>query len=732
MRICTDANQFSSTLFKYVVKGDKTDGPASFIHEKPLLDLTSCLSPTTDRELKQWLRKYDVREPAPDIRGQTSLDETQLHALYRMITKELCIVQGPPGTGKTFTSVEALKIILANQSKNDPPIIVAAQTNHALDQLLTLCLDAGARIVRVGGRTESERIAEHTMFNTRQKFGSSGEPLFRAIDAKRRQACRALTDLTRTVFNDGLLQPEDLLSTGVMTQEQYDSLVDDDMEQTAIHRPHGPFSLWIAGECIETEVIRNKHYDENLSGDDEEYNPEEYEYEDDFANVADDEEDKDRIHGTFIPFMYKWTGKEPSHLSSWYKRAGRELKKADLYAIPKNMRGAVYQLLFERYIEKLKPRFIHYFVDYIKWCKEVKANKWLQDIQMVKQLQVNIVGCTTTGLTKYRGFLAAMGTKTMLIEEAAETRESNITSALYPSLQQLILVGDHMQLAPYCNVRWLGQNPYYLDLSMFERMVNHLGIPYIMLDKQRRMAPEIRSVMVHFYDGLVDHPVALKRDPVPGMGDRRTWLFAHNWEDSVDNNHSRFNSEEASMIANFFAYLVNNGIKQSQITVLTFYKAQRRVLLKKLKMHPSLVTSDEPFEVHTVDSYQGEENDIVLLSLVRSPAAHREYAVGFLDNKNRVIVAISRARRGFYVFGNIVNAANASRESKEIWTPIWNAFINQKRYDPARGLPLQCQPHGNTIWIKNTSGWADNTGGCDQRCNFIRDCGHQCAFPCHV
>jgi helicase required for RNAi-mediated heterochromatin assembly 1 len=651
-------------------------------------------------------------------------------ALHRMITKELCIVQGPPGTGKTFTSVEALKIMLANQNKNDPPIIVAAQTNHALDQLLTLCLDAGARIIRVGGRTESERVAEHTMYNARQKFRPGAEVLHKALDAKRRRACSKLADLATTMFNDTLLQPKDLLEAGVLTQEQYDSLVNDDMEQTEAHRIHGPFSLWLLGECVETQVLRNKHCDKNLSGDDEEYNREEYEYEDDFEHIADDEEDKDRIHGTFIPFAYKWSGKEPTHLSSWHKRAAKELRKADLFTIPKGMRGAVYQLLFERYIEKLKPQFTQCFVDYSHCCKELRANRWLRDVAVVKELQINIVGCTTTGLTKYRGFLSALGAKTMLIEEAAETREANITSALYPSIQQLVLVGDHQQLAPFCNVRWLGQKPYYLDMSMFERMVEHIGIPYVMLDKQRRMAPEIRAVVDSFYHGLVDHPVALKREPVPGMGDKRTWLFSHNWQDDIDSNHSRFNTEEASMIVGFFAYLVNNGVKPAQITVLTFYKAQRRLILKKLKTHPSLVA--ESYQVHTVDSYQGEENDIVLLSLVRSPPVGGEFSVGFLDNKNRVIVAISRARRGFYMFGNVVNAANASRESGEIWNPIWNAFIDQKRFDQRRGLPLQCQPHGKTVWVKNSDGWADNAGGCNEMCNFTRPCGHRCPLKCHT
>ncbi|KAB5546929.1 P-loop containing nucleoside triphosphate hydrolase protein [Coniochaeta sp. 2T2.1] len=726
------AADYDSSLFKYPVYGDKSDPPAKFISETPKVDFSPSLSPTAPREKVEWMRAWDVRDDTPpDIRDYTTMDETQIHALCRMVSRELSIVQGPPGTGKTFTSVEALKIILANQGSGSPPIIVAAQTNHALDQLLTLCLDAGARIARVGGRTESERIEEYTMFNLRQKFGPNPELLFKGLDSRRRKACNALKDLTTTIFNDGLLRPEDLLNTGVITQEQYKSLVDEDMEQTKKHLEHGPFSLWMSGECIETEVLRNKYCDKNLVGDDAEFDREEYEFEGGLENIVEDDEE-DRIYGVFVPFSYKWTGKEPAHLTSWHKRAAKELKRTDLYSIPKNMRGAVYQLLFERFIKKLKPEFMKCFADYIECCKEVKAVRWLRDSGVVRQCHINVVGCTTTGLTKYRGFLAGLGARTMLIEEAAETRESNITSALYPSLQQLILVGDHLQLAPFCNTRWLGEKPYHLDMSMFQRMIDHLLIPYVMLDEQRRMAPEIRAIMDSFYGGLKDHEVARTRKPVPGMGDRRTWLFAHNSEDTADANHSRYNTEEAAMIVNFFAYLINNGIKQSQITVLTFYKAQRRHILKKLKSHPSLAVTPEAFQVQTVDSYQGEENDIVLLSLVRSPPPNGDFKVGFLDNQNRVIVAISRARRGFYVFGNIINASNASRESQEIWVPIWKSFIRQQRYDAKRGLPLQCQPHGNTIWIQNSNGWADNTGGCDQRCTFVRECGHQCGFPCHV
>ena len=54
--------------------------------------------------------------------------------------------------------------------------------------------------------------------------------------------------------------------------------------------------------------------------------------------------------------------------------------------------------------------------------------------------------------------------------------------------------------------------------------------------------------------------------------------------------------------------------------------------------------------ISSVDNYKGEENDIILLSLVRS---NKQYSIGFLKNFNRVCVAFSRAKLGFYIIGNL-------------------------------------------------------------------------------
>jgi helicase required for RNAi-mediated heterochromatin assembly 1 len=701
------------------------------------MDISSLINDAEVGSDVDWtsFKEQNMLQGIPDIARFTTMDDSQIRALHRIVTKELAIVQGPPGTGKTFTSVSALKVLLANRYHEEPPLIVAAQTNHALDQILLHLIGSdditGARICRVGGRTESEQIEQHTLFRLRERtntpIGASG---FRALEGSRHTSIDKIRILADGVFNDRLLDPESLLTAGIITEAQYKSLVDDTMEQTETHENFGPFSIWLADECVESQVIRTKRA-ELANGDDADLQAEEFEYDGDLDNIADDEEDQDRIRGIFVRLDHIWTGKEPAHLTRWERRAEKELEKEDLFLIPKGLRGAVYQLLTARLIAKIQPEFAKLLQENVEICNKLKINKWTQNVKLIQLERIEVVGCTTTGLTKYRGLLAALQPRTMLIEEAAETREANISSALYPSIQQLILVGDHLQLTPQCDVRWLGQEPFNMNVSMFQRMVN-LGVPFVMLNQQRRMIPDIRHVLSPFYPELTDHPLVSdpgKRQPIPGMGGRNAWLFTHDWAEDTDADQSKFNDQEAQMIVNFFAYLVANGMNPSHITILTFYNGQRRVLLRKLRSHGSIIS--ESYNVFTVDSYQGEENDIVLLSMVRSPQQQTAYSVGFLDNQNRAVVAISRARCGFYLFGNMDNALRANSTSFELWGRIWNGFAEKGYVKRKHGLPLTCKNHGIITWIRHMDDWDDNAGGCNQRCGGIRPCGHPCTLKCH-
>ena len=148
------------------------------------------------------------------------------------------------------------------------------------------------------------------------------------------------------------------------------------------------------------------------------------------------------------------------------------------------------------------------------------------------------------------------------------------------------------------------------------------------------------------------------------------------------------------MIANFFAYLVLNGMSIEKITVLTFYNGQRKMILQEVRKHKIMVGSY--VKVQTVDSYQGEENEVVLLSLVRSNNCRN---IGFLSIENRVCVALSRAKRGFYIFGNAENLCSTKR--------LWWQVVQIMAEEPRRvgfNLPLTCQNHGRKVWINGKCG----------------------------
>lgn len=156
------------------------------------------------------------------------------------------------------------------------------------------------------------------------------------------------------------------------------------------------------------------------------------------------------------------------------------------------------------------------------------------------------------------------------------------------------------------------------------------------------------------------------------------------------------------MIVGFVDYLVLNGVDPKKITILTVYNGQRKLLNKEIAMHPNLRAYGAQFRIVTVDSYQGEENDIVLLSLVRS---NKRGKIGFLDVDNRVCVALSRAKRGFYLFGNAEMLACESA----IWTEVVEIMYGKKsgkqegkRRHVGYHLPLKCANHGRKSFLQKS------------------------------
>ncbi|KAK8902165.1 hypothetical protein QC760_009643 [Botrytis cinerea] len=735
------ATEDSPYIQKYLIELDRDILPPNYIKEKPCLDLRSIalssgdyLSNLTDEEDEK-LSHVNVLKEFP-ILPKSGMDDSQLAACKRMLTQSLAIVQGPPGTGKTFTSVQALKAMLCNRGNG--PIIVAAQTNHALDQLLTHIAGFEDKFVRLGSRCDKKNstILARTLFELREEHRKLKTKQFNGGVRAASKAHSSLIDsielMLYHITEFSILPGRVLLESGVMSQEHYDSFFEPGWCDSADSQDENsdPLESWLGAQKVRmsrTPVI-NKHLE--IEDPDQEFDQlQENEVEVQANDMM------DALNGSWVPLSRAYTGKTLGARAIGKNSPKNMLAKfGSLLDLPDKYRGHVYCYWEKLYYDQLTQKLIEALRKYRDSMNNLKMAKWRRDAEFIDYIDTRIIGCTTTGLSKYRGLLSALNPTVLLIEEAAETLEANVTAGIIPSLEQVILVGDHRQLTANTTLDRFMSHPYYMSVSLFERLVNN-GMAYTMLNKQRRMIQEIRELLCiepnPFYVDLHDHQNVRDRvnhrPPVPGMN-YDSYFFSHKWQEHRDVNMSCYNAPEAEMVAGFFNYLVLNGVQPENITVLTYYNGQRKLLLKELSRRVTSVATPY-FKVYTVDAYQGEENEVILLSLVRG---NPHSSVGFLRSKNRVVVALSRAQRGLYIFGNAITVAgqeadNGSRE--KLWMPILLHLLDERKFGSK--LPILCSKHQNHTYVSEPEHWEDLSGGCHEACGGILPCGHLCPYKCH-
>ena len=388
----------------------------------------------------------------------------------------------------------------------------------------------------------------------------------------------------------------------------------------------------------------------------------------------------------------------------------------DVFKLSKFDRWRLYDYWKGQYVEKLCNQIRVRFEEYLVQCKEYKTATQEEDFNVLEK--VDLIGMTTTGAAKYQHIIQRVKPKIVVVEEAAEVMECHIVSCLTAATQQLILIGDHKQLRPNPNEYYLAQK-YNLDISLFERLII-AGIPHAMLQIQHRMRPEIAGLVCPFiYPTLLNHESVLKYENIRGVT-TNMYFFNHQYPEAEnDDLRSHSNVEEAKLVVALCDYFLKQDYSPSQITVLTTYTGQ---LLKLKPLMPR--NKFEGVRITAVDNFQGEENDIIILSLVRSNDNGR---VGFLKIENRICVALSRAKKGFYCFGNFT----LLRKSCDTWKNILQYLESKQKLGSS--LVLCCSNHPDVKTKISTVDDFKNVpeGGCNKMCNTRLDCGHVCKLYCH-
>ncbi|XP_033244173.1 NFX1-type zinc finger-containing protein 1 [Drosophila miranda] len=268
----------------------------------------------------------------------------------------------------------------------------------------------------------------------------------------------------------------------------------------------------------------------------------------------------------------------------------------------------------------------------------------------------DLLAMTTTCAARLNFLFRLLKSKCFVFEEAAEIQEAHILACLTPHTEHVILVGDHKQLQPFTGCSQLPQ------VSLFERLIAK-GLPYSLLNVQYRMRPCISSLLVpSIYEELLCADSVMAYEDIRLM-DKNLFFLQHNQPEKSQLDMSFENLHEAKELAKLTEFLLENAkYEASDIVILSPYNAQveriKKTLPMKYKIGPNRV------QVSSVDSFQGLEANIVLLSLVRSnPTGH----IGFLAKPNRACVALSRARWALYMIGNM---ETLQQGNSELWSAI--------------------------------------------------------------
>ena len=459
-----------------------------------------------------------------------------------------------------------------------------------------------------------------------------------------------------------------------------------------------------------------------------------YGYDADFDNEPFDDKDLNHMaHSNQIAILSPEDTTYPEEirrniLSEEFMTGDEEMHLDDIYRLETKDRWRLYRLWRKRAEEHHQKLFKTRQGEYDQAVERKQEIARMEEYEILRKACV--IGMTTTCAAKYRSILKEIRPRIVIVEEAAEVLEAHIIASLTPGCQHLILIGDHQQLRPTPAVYDLAKR-YKLDVSLFERMVN-VGIQCETLNVQHRMRPEISALMKHIYDDLENHESVEKYEDIKGMK-KNMFFINHNYmEDSCNQSHSHVNEHEAKFLVALCRHLMQQGYKADQITLLTTYTGQMYAIRDCLQeedaikepLKPENDSSFRGVRVTTVDNFQGEENDIILLSLVRS---NKDEKVGFIKIVNRACVALSRARKGFYCIGNFGLLSKHS--------DIWKKIVTDLKASSSIGnvLPVVCQIHNDEISVKTAEDFNTKVpmGGCQRPCTVRLKCGHACPLACH-
>ena len=570
---------------------------------------------------------YSKQDPGPypqDIppRNAVRFTSVQISAILSGVQPGLSMIVGPPGTGKTDTAVQILHLLFHNRPTQRTLIIT--HSNQALNDIFQKLTerDVPARYLLRLGMGEKE-------LETEEEYSRVGR--VNAMLARRLELLSEVERLAKSL------------------------LVPDASVQYTCESAHYFYLLHVLSRWEK------------------------------FLDAAGSEQKSatDAAQSVAELFPFK----------QFFSNAPQPLFTAeDFDADMDRAKGCFHHLrvLFQE-LEEIRP------------FEVLQSHKDRVDYLLTKQAKIIAMTCTHAALKRREFVKLDFKFDNLLMEEAAQVLEIETFIPMLlqrpdsegrSRLKRTILIGDHHQLPPV--VKNLAIQKFSkMDQSMFTRFIR-LGTPAIQLNAQGRCRPSIAALYSWRYDALGNLPSVLPTASNvnyaranPGFALEYQFIDVSDYNGKGETQPIPYfyqNLGEAEFVVSVYAYMRLIGYPRSSISILTTYNGQKALIQdiveKRCAKHPLM---GRPAVVTTVDKYQGQQNQYVLLSLVRT------HAFGHLRDVRRLVVALSRAQLGLYIFGRgglFSNCFELRPAFKQLLSrPVQLALLPHERCDEKGSQP---------------------------------------------
>lgn len=333
------------------------------------------------------------------------------------------------------------------------------------------------------------------------------------------------------------------------------------------------------------------------------------------------------------------------------------------------MLSFTYERRFEAHPDYPQLWSIRQAIRKLRQERKRRDNGWHQKMDRLKsravelELRINsqlfgeakVIASTLTGSASH--LLSGQKFGTLFIDEAAQALEAACWIAIRRA-SRVVLAGDHCQLPP--TVKSIAALKGGLGTTLMERIVARKPSVVTLLTVQYRMNEQIMRFSSNwFYDGRVESAPEVKYRGILDYDNPITWIDTSESgakEEFVGESFGRINKTEAELtldaLKNYFTKIGRQRIADEHIDVgvISPYRAQVQLLRRMVRKAEFFKPYRGCITVNTVDGFQGQERDIIVISLVRS---NDDGQIGFLSDLRRMNVAITRARMKLIIVGSV-------------------------------------------------------------------------------